>query len=155
MTRANMYAEFKFVGEIGSDSYPGGDLWNELSEQDYYSRDEYMNIVDKHKNGGKGVGNWSYEFNWHPTKQNGEYTDWDNWDGVILVRGINSHLTWKKWNHSYIQVPTQWVWIKEWFIPKSAVKEKIVEVQDTFHKIRKLCSNKVRRFLNGIRIVKY
>jgi hypothetical protein len=112
-TRANMYIECEtFCGEIGSDAYPGGDLWEALTSKEKYSLDEYMTIVKEFKNDGEGVGNWSYEFNWHPTNPLEEYRDYANWEGVILVRDINHDLTWERFS-SYSQVPNAWELISQ------------------------------------------
>ena len=112
-TRANMYIECSgFIGEIGGDAYPGGDLWEKLTSKETFSLEEYKAIVDEFKNCGEGVGNWSYEFNWHPTKPLAEYNEWGKWEGVILVRDINRTLTWEKFQ-SYAQVPNAWVLISE------------------------------------------
>ena len=112
-TRANMYIECNgFIGEIGGEAYPNGDLWERLTSKETFSIEEYKAIVDEYKNDGEGVGNWSYEFNWHPINPLGEYREWDKWEGVILVRDINRTLTWKKFQ-SYAQVPNAWVLISE------------------------------------------
>ena len=42
-----MYIECSgFIGEIGGDAYPGGDLWEKLTSKETFSLEEYKAIVD-------------------------------------------------------------------------------------------------------------
>lgn len=114
MTRANIYIHDTFIGEIGGDAYPDGDLWkmmmelhtNECTEKEFEDAvtrfvaerygSEYLPPVSS------GVGNWSYEYVWVATKNPGEYKDWKNWRGMILVRQpVFLH-------GAYWQVPGPW-----------------------------------------------
>jgi hypothetical protein len=126
-TRANVYICNNFIAEIPSDAYPNGDFWNLMKSVDGKSQIEFKKAVlaymknyeDKHGYNeylpptSSGVGNWSYEYCWYPTKQPPLYIDWNNWLGNILVRKINDRLTWEGDKHSYWQVPGPWMLMDE------------------------------------------
>lgn len=116
MTRANVYVMDNFIGEVGSDAYPGGDFWAMMLEMNNSKQSDFeKNVkeeIESHWGKSKlppksgGVGNWSYEFMWVPKTAPNDYTDWDNWEGEVYVRKYQKMC-------GYYQLPDKWVPIAE------------------------------------------
>jgi hypothetical protein len=112
MTRGNVYICNEFIGELGSDAYPGGDFWAKMLAMNGCKQIEFEKFVheyikdswgdDKLPPESGGVGNWSYEFMWVPKSQPDDYRDWDNWTGEIYVRKYERMC-------GYFQFPSKWV----------------------------------------------
>lgn len=126
MTRANIYVCNTFIGEIGGDAYPGGDLWNMLMDWDNaqlrerqfvrlmkkYIRDHYGKDYLPPKS--RGVGNWTYEYMFVPMQEPKEYTDWQNWKGRIFYREPADFPPWESLGQSYYQIPGPWMHLSEY-----------------------------------------
>ena len=121
MTRSNIYICDDIVGEVPSDSYPGGDLWNTLCDLDekQVTEKEFRKAVLKFipKTGGyrkRIVGNWSYEFVFipvnPPVSPGGRvyYQDWKSWTGIIMYREIDSRMWKNEFKDAYWQLPGTW-----------------------------------------------
>ena len=122
MTRGNVYVHDKFIGELGSDCYPGGGFYEAMQELDtmHCTEKEFRKFVKdfiKDHWGAeylppksKGVGNWSYEFMWVATQiPKTGYTDWKAWGGNILVRTWNLNIKEELGGSPYYQIPDAWM----------------------------------------------
>ena len=115
MTRGNVFICDTFIGELGSDAYPGGDFWDLMVRLDgkrecsfRKSVVEFIDDKDRLPPKSSGVGNWSYEYAWFPvleprTKKG--YRDCRNWRGKIYTRE-----TYRM--SGYYQIPGPWITLK-------------------------------------------
>lgn len=117
MTRGNLFAQGgnTYLG-YAQTALPDEDLWDLLLTLNGKTEDEYREAVlryleenypDEYKQG--PVGNADYEFAFFPTQPpaSGEFRDWQNWTGIVLVRRIDVDLK-DTLGQCYINPYTSW-----------------------------------------------